>query len=448
MKRFLYGGILLAVLLSGCTAEKTESTASPSRTEAAWESESKIDMRTTTAPSTVPVPETETTLPASEEETATEPQSAEASAETSAEPVTETAVEVTTEAANETPIEAPPETVSTEEVPEVTTENTPETIPETTTEAAAETTAEQVQVPDAEERMAVLSRYTNLALANVPDSRLNIRRRPGTGEEIVGTLTHLGACELLDETVTEADGIRWRRISSGDVAEGYVCENYLLTGEEARKTALLNMPRYATVTVDKAYVRFTPDTGGGWDNRRHLLFEGEDCLLLLPDQPESGEWYHVYMTDIWKEGYISATVCRVDYRMTEAAAVDVSDARRYEMVEYAKRFLGFPYVWGGESFVTGTDCSGFVMLLYRKFFGIDLAHYSPAQAELGKEIPISEMKPGDLVFYDTMHLGRVSHVAMYIGNEQVIQAFNEDRGIIITRYDFAEPLYLKRIIGE
>ncbi len=114
----------------------------------------------------------------------------------------------------------------------------------------------------------------------------------------------------------------------------------------------------------------------------------------------------------------------------------VTSATRTAIVAYAKQFLGNPYVYGGTSLTNGTDCSGFTMQVYAHF-GIDTGRSSRDQAENGREIAISAAQPGDLLFYASG--GTINHVAMYIGDGQIIHAATSSTGICIANYDYRTP---------
>jgi cell wall-associated NlpC family hydrolase len=95
-----------------------------------------------------------------------------------------------------------------------------------------------------------------------------------------------------------------------------------------------------------------------------------------------------------------------------------------------------PYVWGGNSLTRGVDCSGLVQQVYGQL-GIKLPRTTYEQAKNGKQVPLSSLLPGDLVFYNTgardpNGIGRNSHVAIYIGNGQVVHAVNSREGIKTT----------------
>ena len=79
-----------------------------------------------------------------------------------------------------------------------------------------------------------------------------------------------------------------------------------------------------------------------------------------------------------------------------------------------------------------------------KNFGISLPHYSGSQAKSGKRIKSSEMRPGDLVFYGNSR-GKINHVAMYIGNGNIVHASNPKTGIKISKYNYSRPKCARRI---
>jgi len=109
---------------------------------------------------------------------------------------------------------------------------------------------------------------------------------------------------------------------------------------------------------------------------------------------------------------------------------------RSKIVTYALQFEGNPYVWGGTSLTSGADCSGFTQSVFAHF-GVYIPRTSRTQAVGGQRISISEMQPGDLIFYTRN--GTINHVALYIGNGKVINASSPKTGIRITNYDYRQP---------
>jgi cell wall-associated NlpC family hydrolase len=102
----------------------------------------------------------------------------------------------------------------------------------------------------------------------------------------------------------------------------------------------------------------------------------------------------------------------------------------------ALRYLGIPYRWGGASPTTGFDCSGLVMYVYAQL-GIALPHQAAAQYAYGVPVSRSQLLPGDLVFYDAL-----SHVAIYIGNGQVVHAPQTGDVVRIASLDAAGGTYV------
>lgn len=92
------------------------------------------------------------------------------------------------------------------------------------------------------------------------------------------------------------------------------------------------------------------------------------------------------------------------------------------VVDFAKKFIGTPYVWGGSS-PLGFDCSGFTQYVMKQVYGIDIPRVSAAQGQAGRGVDPTDLKPGDLIFWDNSSRNNgADHVAIYIGNGQYIDA--------------------------
>ncbi len=114
----------------------------------------------------------------------------------------------------------------------------------------------------------------------------------------------------------------------------------------------------------------------------------------------------------------------------------VVSASRTAIVAYAKQFLGNPYVYGGTSLTNGADCSGFTQSVFAHF-GITTGRSSRDQAAKGKEISLSAVQPGDLLFYASG--STINHVAIYIGDGKIIHSSNPTTGITITNSNYRTP---------
>ncbi|HVP09135.1 MAG TPA: C40 family peptidase [Burkholderiales bacterium] len=107
--------------------------------------------------------------------------------------------------------------------------------------------------------------------------------------------------------------------------------------------------------------------------------------------------------------------------MPAAAPALAPRAERSEALLQALLALGVDYRFGGNSPVTGFDCSGLVAYVYREALGIRLPHSTLAQSEAGVAVSLAELQPGDLVFYDTQKRP-YSHVGIYMGDGRFVHA--------------------------
>ena len=171
----------------------------------------------------------------------------------------------------------------------------------------------------------------------------------------------------------------WCEIESGEI-KGYISSEYLLTGEKANEKA------------------------------EELMAEGIE---------------------------LETAITMMEYRYGKG----VTDIQM-EICEYARQFVGNPYRWGGTSLTKGADCSGFTLSVYANY-GVSLPHSSKAQANCGTRIDLSELQPGDLVFYGGKN---IHHVAMYIGNGQVVHAQSTNTGIVVSSMNYNTPTRAVRIL--
>ena len=124
--------------------------------------------------------------------------------------------------------------------------------------------------------------------------------------------------------------------------------------------------------------------------------------------------------------------------VTAKAGVTYDFASGSDVVEYAKKFVGNPYRYGGTSLTNGADCSGFVYSIY-KHFGVNLPRVG--QSSVGKAVSYKNVKVGDILIYS-------GHVAIYAGNGKAIHAVNENLGIRITSVGYTGSVIAVRRIFD
>ena len=277
--------------------------------------------------------------------------------------------------------------------------------------------------------------YTNLGMSVISSGNLNIRQEASTDSEVVGILTNHNACELLE------DAGEWYKVTSGKVT-GYVNKQYLVTGDEAEAIAEQEIKTVATVNTETLNVRAEKST------EAEVLSQVGNSEAFTVNSVADG-WVEISVDD--SVGYISQDYVTLAQALPTAKTIEqvkygdgVSDVRA-SVVSYALQFVGNRYVWGGTSLENGIDCSGFTMRILGKY-GISLPHSSKAQPSYGTKISASEAKPGDLFFYGS---GRsISHVAIYIGNGQIVHASNKRDGIKVSNAFYRSPICVTRYLPD
>lgn len=277
--------------------------------------------------------------------------------------------------------------------------------------------------------------YTNLGMSVISSGNLNIRQEASTDSEVVGILTNHNACELLE------DAGDWYKVTSGKVT-GYVSKQYLVTGDEAESIAEQEIKTVATVNTETLNVRAEKSTEAA------VLSQVGNSEAFTVNSVADG-WVEISVDD--SVGYISQDYVTLAQALPTAKTIEqvkygdgVSDVRA-SVVSYALQFVGNRYVWGGTSLENGIDCSGFTMRILGKY-GISLPHSSKAQPSYGTKISASEAQPGDLFFYGSGM--SISHVAIYIGNGQIVHASNKRDGIKVSNAFYRSPICVTRYLPD
>lgn len=300
--------------------------------------------------------------------------------------------------------------------------------------------------------------YWNLVIAQV-DNYVNVRSMPSEDGEVLGKLYN----NAVGEFISEENG--WYQITSGNVT-GYVKAEYCVSGPAAVELAKQLGTRLATVKTVTAYVK--KDMAQEAEVLGYLAM-GDEVIVL----EEGEEWCKVSIEE--GDGYVLTELVRLHSEYVTAESKEEEEARLaeekrkrdeareaarqaalkeaeeaaanvnvepseigIEVANYACQFVGNPYKWGGTSLTEGADCSGFVMSVYANF-GVELPHSSAADREVGYEVgSLAEAIPGDIICYS-------GHVAIYIGDGQIVHASTAKTGIIISKADYRTILCIRRI---
>lgn len=313
------------------------------------------------------------------------------------------------------------------------------------------------------------SEYADLAIANVRNY-VNVRTEPSTDGTIVGKIYNGAVAQILSVAGEEDD---WFQVVSGNV-EGYIKSEFFFYGDAAVEVIDNYVTRYAIVQADRLNVRKEPDINS---SRVGYIDHGERVKIL----ENLGEWLKVQYTDK-ATGYVAAQYVTVSEefvyaktleeearelaekraleerkRVSEAQAAEnttitvtppnttysTNEELRQQIVDYAMQYLGNKYVHGGQSLSGGTDCSGFTSLIYKEF-GYSISRTPAGQlSNAGRSISYSEIQPGDIICYGS---SKCTHVALYIGDGQIIHAANSRKGVIIGQANYDNILGVKNVI--
>lgn len=229
------------------------------------------------------------------------------------------------------------------------------------------------------------------------------------------TATILGTASKGDTVVVLADaGNGWYKVDYKSV-EGYMSGEYLDIAQKADVTI-----GYGLVQSDGATLNVRSGPGTTYSKVATL----NDNAVVNIVGIDNG-WYKITTNGV--TGYVSS-----DYMVTckdsagsrgdgtTAVAVAASTSLGQQVVDYAKQYLGCPYVYGGNG-PSCFDCSGFTSYVYRHF-GYTLNRTASTQLSNGTSVSKSELQPGDLVFFKYNTSKAASHVGIYIGNGQFIHA--------------------------
>lgn len=298
----------------------------------------------------------------------------------------------------------------------------------------------------------------------ITEEVVNVRTKPSTDGDVDFQLER-GA----KVTVTELDG-HWGKVKTSSGKTGWVAGwvfSCLPPGEEPTakegdQTVVVNV---GWVARPKVNLRAGPSL----DSDR-IGYATLSTRVLIVGQ--KGDWYKVAM-DNGEIGWMASNL--IDTRAQRLARRGGSEASSSEggstsgagtamgldfpspttrqadcsvgeqIIAKAKQFVGASYVRGSASPSRGFDCSGFVHYIHKAVLGVSLPRSSDTQFRRGQPVSRSDLAPGDVVFFENTYKHGISHVGLYIGNNQFIHAANSRRGVRIDSLD--SSYYAPRYAG-
>lgn len=267
---------------------------------------------------------------------------------------------------------------------------------------------------------------------------LNVRKGAGTSYAVISSLKEGTSVTIQG---TSGDWYQIKATVNGSSITGYVSAQYITIGSSSNSDSGSDTSKPSSDATYKevnetvwatAGVNIRKGAGTNYSIIGSLVKNGSITRIGVG----SNGWSKVKYGN--STGYISS-----EYLTTTNPNPGASSTTGEAVVAFAKQFLGNPYVWGGNDLNTGVDCSGFTQQVFLNF-GIQLNRTADAQRSNGRAISLSEAQPGDLVFYGSS--GYASHVALYIGNGQVIHASSPSTGIIISNVNYRTPIQVNRVI--
>ena len=272
---------------------------------------------------------------------------------------------------------------------------------------------------------------------------VNVRASASTSAEI------LGLAETGSKFTRTTESGAWSKISY-DGQEAYIKSEFLTTTAPAEPKAEPKPEAPAasngvTEWYDTVYATTAVNVRSGAGTSYGaigMLSTGES--IERTGKTDNG-WSRV-------DYYGQTAYINSDYLSTEAPVQSSSSGSTssgnsslgQEIANFALQYVGYPYVYGGNSLTNGVDCSGFAQQVYLHF-GYSITRTATSQASDGRPVSLDSLQPGDLVFYADDD-GSIGHVTIYIGGGQVVHASNPYYGIIVSEINYRTPVWAVRII--
>ena len=249
---------------------------------------------------------------------------------------------------------------------------------------------------------------------------LNLRKGPSTSYAVIKTLSK--GTEVT--VVSSSNG--WSKVNVGGVS-GYVSSDYLSSTKPSTGSSSSNESTSNTTSTMYTTERLNLRKGAGTS---YSVITTLDKGVAVTVHSSSNGWSKVSVNGM--TGYVSSSYLSSTKPSNSSSSTDSSTSSKVDKVlNFASQQLGKPYVWGAQG-PNSFDCSGLTYYVYKNAAGITLPRTSVEQSKYGTTVSKSNLKAGDLIFFDTSgpNDGGVSHVGIYVGNGQMIHASSSQKKIV------------------
>lgn len=251
------------------------------------------------------------------------------------------------------------------------------------------------------------------AIATVAQENVNVYKTINEESTLVGTLD-------INKEVTVVDQQdQWLQIAYDDFSDVYIPSQSV----SIKKTN-------AVTNNNNVNIRQQPSLDAP-------VLGQADTNITVTLTAKVGDWYELdyngseaYIYGEYVSGNFLSNLPVETVELKQVSAPATNEALGQQITNYAKQFIGTPYVYGASSLTKGTDCSGFTSSVMRNF-GIKLNRSSGEQINNGTRVNKNELAAGDLVFFNSGGKSRISHVGIYIGNSQFIHSSSARTGGVI-----------------
>ena len=267
---------------------------------------------------------------------------------------------------------------------------------------------------------------------------LNVRSGAGT------SYSKLGKLEYKEKVTVLSTSNGWSKINYNGKT-GYVDSSYLKSTLPGSTNDNTNNETTGTTKYVNTTSGLNVRSGAGTSYSKLGKLEYKEKVTVLSTSNGWSKINYNGKTGYVDSSYLQSTVPGSNGNNANNNNNTVS-TKANEVIAYAKTLLGKPYVWGAQG-PNSFDCSGFTYYVFKNKAGIVLPRTSSAQSKYGTYVSKSNLKAGDLVFFDTngANDGNVSHVGMYIGNGQMIHASYGQKKIVIA--NFNDSYYQKAYVN-